>query len=408
MRNRSERCSRRRRCSRWRAAPTPARQRRLPRLRDAHASRSVRFGVVESVREVRIDPADTGVGTRRGAMLGGIAGSTVGGGSGPVAGADRRRRPGRHHRLQRREGRQRARRASRSRCCSTAASTSPSCRKPTRPSASAIACASSRGAAPRASRTEGRPRAPAGPAPRLLRRRALDAASTAPVAAAFFSCASSGRAPTPSAARDRDALVRRRPARDPRRRACAPRAGTRRAGARRAMIAANHVSWLDIFAIASLRHTRFIAKSEIRDWPLAGWLAEKSGTIFIRRARRHDTARINALVHEALGEGDCVGLFPEGTTTEGDRAPQVPQRALRAGGGQSRPRPSRWRCATSSPTERRCRDVAYVGDLLLRAVARARHPHARDGRAPRLRRADRAPTASRGRRVALEAHRARG
>jgi 1-acyl-sn-glycerol-3-phosphate acyltransferase len=86
-----------------------------------------------------------------------------------------------------------------------------------------------------------------------------------------------------------------------------------------AMIASNHVSWADIFAIASLRHTRFIAKSEIRDWPLAGWLAESSGTIFIRRARRHDTARINALVHDALAGGDCVGLFPEGTTTQGDR-----------------------------------------------------------------------------------------
>ena len=92
-----------------------------------------------------------------------------------------------------------------------------------------------------------------------------------------------------------------------------PRGGTG------AMIAANHISWADIFAIAAVRHTRFIAKREIRDWPLAGWLAEKSGTIFIHRARRHDTARINTLVHDALGEGDCVGLFPEGTTTEGDR-----------------------------------------------------------------------------------------
>lgn len=85
-----------------------------------------------------------------------------------------------------------------------------------------------------------------------------------------------------------------------------------------AMIAANHVSWLDIFVISSVRPTRFIAKSEIRDWPLAGWIAERAGTIFIRRERRHDTARINERVHAALLEGDCVGLFPEGTTTEGD------------------------------------------------------------------------------------------
>jgi 1-acyl-sn-glycerol-3-phosphate acyltransferase len=85
-----------------------------------------------------------------------------------------------------------------------------------------------------------------------------------------------------------------------------------------AMIASNHVSWLDIFTLSSVRPTRFVAKSEIRDWPLAGWIAERAGTLFIRRERRRDTARINEQVHEALGEGDCIGLFPEGTTTEGD------------------------------------------------------------------------------------------
>ena len=85
------------------------------------------------------------------------------------------------------------------------------------------------------------------------------------------------------------------------------------------MIAANHVSWLDIFAIMSIRPALFIAKSEIRRWPGAGWIADRAGTIFVHRARRHDTARINARVHEVLARGDCVGLFPEGTTTEGDR-----------------------------------------------------------------------------------------
>ena len=129
-----------------------------------------------------------------------------------------------------------------------------------------------------------------------------------------------------------------------------------------AMIASNHVSWADIFAIASLRHTRFIAKSEIRDWPLAGWLAEKSGTIFIRRARRHDTARINAQVHDALARGDCVGLFPEGTTTEGDRLlkfhsslfePAVANRA------RVYPAAVRYEHPDGTPL----RAAAYVGDL---------------------------------------------
>ena len=85
-----------------------------------------------------------------------------------------------------------------------------------------------------------------------------------------------------------------------------------------ALVAANHVSWLDVFCVSSVRSTRFIAKSEVRDWPVAGWIAERAGTLFVRRARRRDTARINEIVHAALAQGDCVGLFPEGTTTMGD------------------------------------------------------------------------------------------
>ncbi|HEX4330703.1 MAG TPA: lysophospholipid acyltransferase family protein [Usitatibacter sp.] len=85
-----------------------------------------------------------------------------------------------------------------------------------------------------------------------------------------------------------------------------------------ALVAANHVSWLDIFLVSSVRPTRFIAKSEIRDWGIVGWIADRAGTLFVRRDQLRDTARINALVHEALAGGDCVGLFPEGITTEGD------------------------------------------------------------------------------------------
>lgn len=95
--------------------------------------------------------------------------------------------------------------------------------------------------------------------------------------------------------------------------------GTPPEPARGAMIAANHVSWLDIFVVSSVRPTRFVAKSEIRDWPLAGWMADRTGTIFLRRGHRRDAARINQKVHDALAGGDCVGIFPEGTTTEGDQ-----------------------------------------------------------------------------------------
>jgi 1-acyl-sn-glycerol-3-phosphate acyltransferase len=129
-----------------------------------------------------------------------------------------------------------------------------------------------------------------------------------------------------------------------------------------AMIAANHVSWLDIFALSSVRPTRFIAKSEIRDWPGAGWVVERAGTIFIRRERRHDTMRINELVHGALNEGDRVGLFPEGTTTEGDRLLKFHSSLFEpAVANHAHVHPCAIRYEHADGTL--CRPMAYVGEL---------------------------------------------
>ncbi len=89
--------------------------------------------------------------------------------------------------------------------------------------------------------------------------------------------------------------------------------------ARKLFIVSNHVSWLDIFVINATQPSRFVAKSEIRDWLIAGALCETAGTIFVHRAKRGDTARINAEIHDALEQGDTVAIFPEGTTTAGDK-----------------------------------------------------------------------------------------
>jgi 1-acyl-sn-glycerol-3-phosphate acyltransferase len=128
------------------------------------------------------------------------------------------------------------------------------------------------------------------------------------------------------------------------------------------MIAANHVSWVDIFAIASVRHTRFVAKSEIRDWPLAGMIAARAGTLFVHRARRHDTGRIANQVKEALAEGDCVGLFPEGTTTEGDQLLKFHSSLFEpavAHGARVHPVALRYLHADGTA----CRAAAFVGEL---------------------------------------------
>lgn len=90
------------------------------------------------------------------------------------------------------------------------------------------------------------------------------------------------------------------------------------AGVAPAMIVANHVSWLDIFAINTVRTVRFVAKSEIRRWPVFGWLCAQVGTIFIERTRRHHIAQINEQVVAALTQGDVFAVFPEGMISAGN------------------------------------------------------------------------------------------
>lgn len=85
-----------------------------------------------------------------------------------------------------------------------------------------------------------------------------------------------------------------------------------------AMMVANHVSWLDIFAINTAHTMRFVAKSEIRRWPVIGWLCEKGGTLFIERAQRRHTLHVNSEIAAALTQGDTFAVFPEGTITAGD------------------------------------------------------------------------------------------
>lgn len=86
---------------------------------------------------------------------------------------------------------------------------------------------------------------------------------------------------------------------------------------RGALLAANHVSWLDIHLLHSLLPARFISKAEVRNWPLFGWLAEATGTVFLVRERKSDAMRVNQLMTAHLRDGDCLALFPEGTTSDG-------------------------------------------------------------------------------------------
>jgi len=85
---------------------------------------------------------------------------------------------------------------------------------------------------------------------------------------------------------------------------------------------ANHVSWVDIFVLNSVRPTSFVAKSDIRRWPVLGWLVAGAGTVFIERGHRHAVRAVGHQMKARFGQGEVVGLFPEGTTSSGfDVAP---------------------------------------------------------------------------------------
>lgn len=83
------------------------------------------------------------------------------------------------------------------------------------------------------------------------------------------------------------------------------------------MLVANHVSWLDVYAINAVLPARFVAKSEIRDWPLMGWFSEKAGTVFVRRTHRRDTVHVSEELTRMMLAGDAVAIFPEATTSDG-------------------------------------------------------------------------------------------
>ena len=85
------------------------------------------------------------------------------------------------------------------------------------------------------------------------------------------------------------------------------------------LIVANHVSWLDIFAINAVRPAAFIAKSEVRHWPFIGWMSARNDTIFLQRGSRGHAAEINKEIDSRLTHGQDVAFFPEGMTTDGQQ-----------------------------------------------------------------------------------------
>jgi 1-acyl-sn-glycerol-3-phosphate acyltransferase len=83
------------------------------------------------------------------------------------------------------------------------------------------------------------------------------------------------------------------------------------------LLVSNHLSYLDVVVLSSIRPCVFVAKRDVATWPLFGWLAHAAGSIFVDRAHRLSSMAVVSLIREAIACSSVVVLFPEGTSTDG-------------------------------------------------------------------------------------------
>jgi len=141
-----------------------------------------------------------------------------------------------------------------------------------------------------------------------------------------------------------------------------------------ALLVCNHISWLDIFAINAMTPAAFVSKDEVRGWPLIGWLCANTETIFLERGSRAAAQRTLDTMAAHLRSGVPVAVFPEGTTSGGERVLPF-HAALFQGAIDAQaavvPLALRYADRRRSPT----RAPAYDGDITLwqslQAIARA-------------------------------------
>lgn len=131
------------------------------------------------------------------------------------------------------------------------------------------------------------------------------------------------------------------------------------------LVVANHISWLDIAAVhAVLPQARFVSKADVKHWPLVGALVEGAGTLFIERTSKRDALRVVHQTAAALQAGDCVAVFPEGTTGAGPELLPFHANLLQAAvstGAPVLPVVLRW----YEPNERFSSAARFIGDTTL-------------------------------------------
>lgn len=89
------------------------------------------------------------------------------------------------------------------------------------------------------------------------------------------------------------------------------------------LLAANHSTWKDILVLGSIADVVFVAKSDVKDWPVFGFLARLQKTIFIERDQKRTTGVQVNEIGQRMADGEIVVLFPEGTTSDGNRLLEI-------------------------------------------------------------------------------------
>jgi len=128
------------------------------------------------------------------------------------------------------------------------------------------------------------------------------------------------------------------------------------------LLAPNHVSWLDVWAVNAAAPARFVAKAEVARWPVAGTITRGFGAFFIKRGCPRDAWRVKNRLAAHLRADERVAGFPEGTTTDGSRVghfhPALFQAAVDAG-ALVQPVAIRYR----APDGSRCQAAPFIDDM---------------------------------------------
>ena len=130
------------------------------------------------------------------------------------------------------------------------------------------------------------------------------------------------------------------------------------------LVVANHLSWIDVVALGAVTPVRLLAKCEVRQWPVIGALATRTGALFVDRAGLRSLPGTVAETARALREGATVGVFPEGTTWCGAAAGTFRRAAFQAAIDAAVPvRPVA--IALCTPDGRHASAATFVGDQTL-------------------------------------------